>query len=67
MQTHEELHQALKKVAFLSIPSAARLLGIDHRTLRKAITAGEVPTQKIGSRSLVPTTWLRRHTGADQT
>ena len=39
---------------------AARLLGVDPRTLSKAIDAGDVPVIKIGPSLRIPTSWLRK-------
>ena len=38
---------------------AAQFLGIDPRTLAKAIDAGQVPAIMIGQFVWVPTSWLR--------
>jgi excisionase family DNA binding protein len=40
--------------AMLSVPEAARLLGIDVRTTRAACKSGEIYAVKIGGRLLVP-------------
>jgi excisionase family DNA binding protein len=37
-----------------SVPEAARLLGIDPRTLRTAAAAGEIRCFRLGRRWLVP-------------
>ena len=42
---------------------AARLLGIDSRTLNRAIEAGDVPVIRIGKIIRIPTSWLRQHLG----
>jgi excisionase family DNA binding protein len=44
---------------FASVPEAAGVLGIDVRTLRRAIARGEVPATKVGVRTLIPTAWIR--------
>lgn len=38
---------------------AARLLGVDPRTLAKAIEAGQVPVVVLGQVVRVPVSWLR--------
>lgn len=39
---------------------AARLLGIDSRTLNRAIEIGDVPVIKLGKIIRIPTSWLRQ-------
>jgi excisionase family DNA binding protein len=59
MWTHEELLTGLDRKAFFSIPEAARLLGADDRTVRKAVAAGSIPATRLGCKWFVPTTWLK--------
>jgi excisionase family DNA binding protein len=59
MWTHEELLAGLDDRAFFSIPEAARLLGADDRTVRKAVAAGSIPATRLGCKWFVPTSWLR--------
>lgn len=44
---------------FASVPETAELLGVDPRTLRRAIEDGQVPSVRVGVRVLIPTSWLR--------
>jgi len=62
MQTHEELLTGLDNRAFFSIPEAARLLGADDRTVRKAVAAGTIPATRLGCKWFIPTAWLREQT-----
>jgi hypothetical protein len=39
--------------------TAAILDGLDPRTVRRAIAAGEIPGRRVGSKLLVPVAWLR--------
>jgi excisionase family DNA binding protein len=39
-----------KSLELLSIRAASRLLGVDHRTLKRAILAGNCPSVKLGDR-----------------
>jgi excisionase family DNA binding protein len=44
----------------LSVPEAARLLGISRQSGYEAATRGEIPTIKIGHRVLVPRAQLEK-------
>jgi len=33
--------------------------GLDPRTVRRAIAAGEIPARRVGTKLLIPVTWLR--------
>ena len=44
---------------FVSAPEAAAYLGVDIRTVRRAIGAGEIPATRVGAAWRVPTVWLR--------
>jgi excisionase family DNA binding protein len=46
----------------LSLRAASRLLGLDHRTLRKAIIAGECPAVQLGKRYKIERRALERWT-----
>lgn len=41
----------------------AHITGRDQRTVRRAIEAGRIPGQKVGSRWVVPVAWLREQAG----
>lgn len=64
--TPSERRIALDNLLFFGVPDAAAFLGIDARSLRRAIAAGEVPSTKIGPRMLVPTEWLRKQAQVDE-
>jgi len=44
----------------LSVPEAARLLGIGRNEAYAAVNAGEIPALRIGRRVLVPKVALKR-------
>jgi hypothetical protein len=45
---------------FASTTEAAAILdGLDPRTVRRAIAAGEIPSRRFGNKLLVPVAWLR--------
>lgn len=67
MRQHQKLLTELAIRAFFSVPEAARLIGCDERTLRKACAAGQVPGTRLGAKWLVPTAWLRRQLAQDGT
>jgi hypothetical protein len=52
--------------AFTDVPTAARILGRDERTIRRSIEAGKIPGQKIGSRWVIPTAWLLAQAGVPE-
>lgn len=56
---------ALEGQVFATVPEAAVVLRSDDRSVRRAITAGEIPAQQVGPRKLVPVAWLRRAAGLD--
>jgi excisionase family DNA binding protein len=48
---------------FASAPEAAAFLGVDIRTLRRAIQAGQIPATRVGVTWRVPTAWLMETAG----
>jgi hypothetical protein len=45
---------------FAGVPEAAEILGgCDPRTVRAEIRAGRIPAIRVGTRWMVPVTWLR--------
>lgn len=51
---------------FLTVPeAAAEVFGVDERTLRRAITDGQVPGVKVGNKTLIPVPGLLRLLAAD--
>ncbi len=51
--------------AAITRPQTAQVLGVDERTVARAIDAGELPSLQIGRRVLVPRLPLLRLLGAD--
>jgi len=45
---------------FLTIPAAARRMGIDPRRLKAAIGAKQIPAAKVGRQRLVPLAAIER-------
>jgi excisionase family DNA binding protein len=49
----------------IGLTKAARDLGLAHRTLRRAVSSGELPTYVFGQRARVKVTdlraWIERH------
>lgn len=48
---------------FATTTEAAAILRYDHRTIRRAIEAGEIPAVRAGSTYRIPTGWLREQAG----
>lgn len=51
------------QLAALSVQTAAEIMGVDFRTLFRAIAEGDFPCVRIGRRRLVPTEPLRQLLG----
>jgi excisionase family DNA binding protein len=49
----------LSERLFLTVSEAAELLGVDGRTVRRAIQGGQVPAVRVGTALRVPVAWLR--------
>ncbi len=49
----------------LTVPEAAKRLGVGRNTLYAAIQRGEVPSIRIGRRTLVPVAALERFLSGD--
>jgi excisionase family DNA binding protein len=49
---------------FAGVPEAATILGLDRRTVRRAVAAGTIPATKIGAQWRIPTKWLREQSEA---
>ncbi|MEU6585524.1 helix-turn-helix domain-containing protein [Nocardia sp. NPDC046763] len=43
----------------ISIPDAARLLGIGRSTVYAAVKSGELPAIRVGHRVRIPSRWIR--------
>jgi len=52
----------------VSVPDAARALGISRNSAYDSVQRGEIPAERYGRRIVVPTAWLRRtlQIGEDQ-
>lgn len=44
---------------FLTAAEAGRVLGVDARSVRRAIEGGQVPGVRVGQQWRVPAAWLR--------
>ena len=51
--------ETLAERLFVTPAEAARLLGMDPRTVRRAIAEGQIPGFKVGTSWKIPTAWLR--------
>jgi hypothetical protein len=47
----------------VSIPQAARMLGVSRTTLKSELRLGNVPHRKFGHRVLIPISWVHEMTG----
>jgi hypothetical protein len=47
----------------VSIPQAARMLGVSGTTLKRELRLGNVPHRKFGHRVLIPISWVYEMTG----
>ncbi len=54
----DELQRLLDEPT-VSVPDAARLLGVGRSTVYAAIKSSEVPAIRIGHRLRIPSNWLR--------
>lgn len=59
MDQADDLAALLRGRLFVAPVQAARVLGVDRRTLYRAIEAGDVPAIKVGAQWRVATAWLR--------
>jgi excisionase family DNA binding protein len=59
VMTHVTTWNDLAGQVFADVPQVASILGRDERTIRRAIEAGKIPGQKVGSRWAIPVAWLR--------
>jgi excisionase family DNA binding protein len=59
MRSTQASAQALPERLFIPVIEAADILGLDPRTLRRAIEAGTIPATRVGVKILIPTAWLR--------
>jgi len=44
---------------FASVPEFVTMSGYDQLTVRKGITAGEIPAMRVGRTWRIPTSWIR--------
>ncbi|RMI28412.1 helix-turn-helix domain-containing protein [Nocardia stercoris] len=61
--THSDVADALRRLLnepTISIPDAARLLGIGRSTLYAAVKSGELPAIRVGNRVRIPSKSIRR-------
>jgi hypothetical protein len=47
----------------VSIPQAARMLGVSQTTLKRELRSGNVPHRKFANRVLIPLSWVHEMTG----
>lgn len=63
--TSTERDELLSRL-FLSPADAARLLGVDARTVRRAVGNGDIPATRIGTKILVRASWIREQAGIEE-
>ena len=51
--------ERLQGKLFATTTEAGAVLRYDHRTIRKAIEAGEIPAVKAGSTWRIPVAWIK--------
>lgn len=49
----------------LTMKEAAKLVGVDYRTIKQGIQAGTIPTVQLGARLMIPRAELLRVFGID--
>lgn len=49
----------------LTMKEAAKLVGVDYRTIKQGIEAGTIPTVQLGARQMIPRAELLRIFGID--
>ncbi|WP_228479914.1 excisionase family DNA-binding protein [Microbacterium abyssi] len=49
----------------LTMKDAAKLVGVDYRTIKLGIESGTIPTVQLGSRRMIPRVPLLRAFGVD--
>ena len=49
----------------LTMKDAARLVGVDYRTIKRGIEAGTIPTVQLGLRKMIPRAGLLRAFGVE--
>jgi excisionase family DNA binding protein len=49
----------------LTMKDAARLVGVDYRTIKLGIESGTIPTVQLGQRRMIPRAGLLRAFGVD--
>ena len=49
----------------LTVDAAAKILGLDRKTVYAAINSGELPCLRVGRRILIPTAWLAARISPD--
>lgn len=49
---------------FANVPEVASILGVDERTIRRAIKAREIPGHRVGTKYVIPVSWLRAIAGS---
>lgn len=61
-----DAHDAWQRLGgrlFATTTEVAAILGYDHRTIRKAIDAGEIPSIRLGATRRVPVAWITDRVG----
>jgi excisionase family DNA binding protein len=56
----EDTLERLLNEPTVSVPDAARLLGVGRSTVYTAVKSGEVPAIRVGNRVRIPSRWVRQ-------
>lgn len=60
-----EILAELTGKAFATVPEVSVVLRTEERAVRRSIEAGDIPSMPVGSRQLVPVTWLFQAVGRE--
>jgi excisionase family DNA binding protein len=52
---------------FVGVPEFAKLAGIDARTVRRGIAAGDIPATHVGSVVRIPMSWIQSQMDTGET
>jgi excisionase family DNA binding protein len=63
MTMDNELRRALREKLTVTVPVAAKMLGLSLNPTYRGIQTGEIPSVRIGGKILVPTAALRKLLG----
>ncbi len=65
METPFRHHGEGSKRLFLTPLEVAGALGVDPRTVRRAVAEGQIPSIRTGNKILIPAAWLNEQARVD--